>query len=51
MEDIMYANEIWKDINGYEGYYQVSNYGRIKSLKRHVKDYRGVRIQNEKIRL
>lgn len=26
--------EIWKDINGYEGYYQVSNYGRVKSLKR-----------------
>jgi hypothetical protein len=25
-------NEIWKDINGYEGYYQVSNLGRIKSL-------------------
>jgi hypothetical protein len=25
--------EIWKDIKGYEGLYQVSNYGRIKSLK------------------
>lgn len=25
-------NEIWKDIEGYEGIYQVSNYGRIKSL-------------------
>lgn len=24
--------EIWKDIEGYEGLYQVSNYGRIKSL-------------------
>lgn len=22
--------EIWKDIRGYEGYYQVSNLGRIK---------------------
>lgn len=28
--------EIWKDIAGYEGYYQVSNYGRVKSLKRWV---------------
>ena len=28
--------EIWKDINGYEGYYQVSNLGRVKSLKRWV---------------
>lgn len=27
--------EEWKDIEGYEGLYQVSNYGRIKSLKRH----------------
>lgn len=26
--------EIWKDIPGYEGYYQVSNLGRIKSLPR-----------------
>ena len=25
--------EIWKDIKGYEGLYQVSNMGRIKSLK------------------
>jgi len=24
--------EIWKDIKDYEGYYQVSNYGNIKSL-------------------
>lgn len=26
--------EIWKDINGYDGYYQVSNVGRIKRLQR-----------------
>ena len=25
-------NEIWKDIDGYEGLYQVSNLGRVKSL-------------------
>lgn len=29
-------NEIWKDIEGYEGEYQISNMGRIKSLKRKV---------------
>ena len=28
--------EIWKDIKGYEGYYQVSNLGRVRSLKRVV---------------
>ena len=26
--------EIWKDIKGYEGQYQVSNLGRVKSLPR-----------------
>lgn len=26
--------EIWKDINGYEGFYQVSNLGNVKSLSR-----------------
>lgn len=26
--------EIWKDIKGYEGFYQVSNHGRIKALAR-----------------
>lgn len=29
-----FNNEIWKDINGYEGKYQISNYGRVKSIKR-----------------
>ena len=28
--------EIWKDIKGYEGLYQVSNLGRVKSLDRIV---------------
>lgn len=27
-------NEVWKDIEGYEGHYEVSNLGRVKSLKR-----------------
>lgn len=30
-------NEIWKDVVGYEGIYQVSNLGRIKALPRKVK--------------
>ncbi len=25
-------DEIWKDIIGYEGLYQISNLGRVKSL-------------------
>ena len=28
--------EIWKDIDGYEGLYQVSNLGRVKGLEREI---------------
>lgn len=28
------SEEIWKDVKGYEGYYQVSNLGRVRSLDR-----------------
>ena len=28
--------EIWKDIQGYENYYQVSNLGNVKSLRRTI---------------
>ena len=28
--------EIWKDIEGYEGLYQISNLGRVKSMERHL---------------
>ena len=41
----MQEQEIWKDIEGYVGYYQVSNLGRVRSLSRtittHYKDGRG----------
>ncbi len=30
--------EEWKDIEGYEGLYQVSNLGRVRSLKRTIVD-------------
>ena len=29
--NIEYLNEYWKDIKGYEGLYQVSNFGRVRS--------------------
>lgn len=29
--------EIWRDVPGYEGYYQVSNLGRVRSLDRVVR--------------
>lgn len=34
--------EIWKDVQGYEGQYQVSNLGRVKSLKRKLDNGRSV---------
>ena len=34
--------EIWKDIEGYEGYYQVSNKGNIRSLDRIIQKSDGV---------
>lgn len=40
--------EIWKDIKGYEGLYQVSNLGRVKSLDRIVKDNTKDRYQKLK---
>jgi hypothetical protein len=38
--------EIWKDIKNYEGLYQVSNLGRVRSLDRVVKH--GNRFRNDK---
>ena len=38
-EKIVNTNgEIWKDVPGYEGKYQASNLGRIRTLKVHGKD-------------
>lgn len=42
--------EIWKPIIGYEGLYEVSNYGRVKSLERKVNSRYGIhRTINKKI--
>ena len=42
--------EIYKDIPGYEGFYQASNKGNIKSLGRKVKvSHGGLRIKHERI--
>lgn len=44
------TKEIWKDIKEYEGLYQVSNYGKIKSLERVTFLRKGhLRSENEKI--
>lgn len=32
------VDEVWKDVPGWEGYYRVSNLGRVKSLERIVEN-------------
>jgi hypothetical protein len=41
--------EIWKDIKGYEGFYQISNKGRVKSLSRYRNNHQGQQEVKEKI--
>ena len=38
----MEIQEIWKDIQGYEGLYQISNLGRVKSLERIIVTNNGI---------
>ena len=35
-------NEIWKPITGYEGYYEVSNLGRVRSVNRTIIKSNGI---------
>lgn len=39
----VFMEEMWKDINGYEGYYKISNYGKVVSIPRNGT------IKNEKV--
>ena len=41
--------EIWKDIKGFEGLYQVSNLGNVKSLERLRNNGKGRYLQKERI--
>ena len=43
--------EAWKDIEGYEGLYQISNFGNVKSLEKYVNHSSGcgTRTVNERI--
>ena len=41
--------EIWKDIKGYEGLYQVSNLGRVKALDRYKINNGGKHLVKEHI--
>lgn len=41
--------EVWKDIEGYEGYYQVSNKGNVKSLSRKMWNGKSYWYSKEKL--
>ena len=43
------TKEIWRDIPNYEGYYQVSNLGRVKSLSRKTNNRNGGYTTKERI--
>ena len=45
----MPTEEIWKDIEGYEGLYQVSNKGRVKSLNRYANNNGTLQFRPERI--
>lgn len=42
-------NEAWKAVSGYEGIYEISNLGRVKSLKRKCPYQDGFRTKPERI--
>lgn len=49
LEDL--PGEYWKPIPGFEDYYEISSYGRVKSLRRaYINRYGGERVLPEKIR-
>ena len=41
MDQLNKNTEIWKDVNGFEGYYEVSNKGRVRSKERKVWNGKG----------
>lgn len=43
------TDEIWKDIEGYEGLYQVSNKGRVKRLASYISNGKGEYFKEEHV--
>lgn len=46
----MNSEEVWKSVAGYEGLYEVSNFGRVRALARTITDKNG-RVSNIKERM
>lgn len=49
MEKNYYTIEEWKAVKDYEGYYEVSTEGRVRSLDRYVKCNSGLRLRKGRI--
>lgn len=47
--EFSFSEEIWKPIVGYEGFYEVSNKGRVRSLKRKVSNGHGFYIKEGRV--
>ena len=43
------VEEIWRDVEGYEGLYQISSLGRVRGCDRYVSNGNGVRLIKGKI--
>ena len=43
------STEIWKDVPNYEGLYQVSNFGNVKSVSRNINNNGGFQVLSEKM--
>ena len=46
--ELSYTEEIWKTVEGWDGYYEVSSFGRIKSLERKGQFGKNNYIKNKK---
>ena len=49
MENNSQEIEEWRSIEGYEGLYQVSSLGRVRSCDRHVSNGKGIRLLKGKV--
>ena len=49
MDNFNYLNEEWRNIKGYEGKYQISNYGRVKSIVRDGRKTEKILKQTEQL--
>lgn len=45
----MISEEVWKDIKDYEGFYQVSNLGNVRTKDRYISNGNGIQFKKSKM--